>query len=410
MASSPAPDPDQATRAAGSTEAWPGRAFPLGSTVDAGGTNFAVWSSSATQVWVALFDGDGVETRVELTERIYGIWHGYVPGVRAGQRYGFRTDGPLQPDAGWFHSPSKLLVDPYARSIDGTIIDDASLYPGSSADSAAFVPRCVVVPDTFDWADDQAPNTTWSDSVIYELHVRGFTECMTGVPAELRGTYAGLGHPVAVDTSARSRRHRGRTVAGAPLQRRTRPAATGSGQLLGLQQPRLLRPAHRVREPAVDAGHRGPRRVPRDGQVAARSRHRGHPRRGLQPHRRRSGQRPHRQLPGPGQPRLLPPRLGQHRPVPRLHRLREHRRQPQPAGPDADHGLAAVLGAGHARGRVPLRPGLGAEPRPLQLRRPLGVPERDRPGPGAQAGQADRRTVGRGRRWLPGRRVPAAVE
>ena len=202
MATSPAPNPDPASSAAATTvslEAWPGQAFPLGSTVDGGGTNFAVWSSSATRVWVALFDAAGAETRVELTERIYGIWHGYVPGVRAGQRYGFRTDGPLQPDAGSFHSPSKLLVDPYARAIDGTIVDDASLYPGSDADSAAFVPRCVVVPDTFDWADEQAPSTTWSDSVIYEMHVRGFTRAMTGIPPELRGTYAGLGHQVAVD-------------------------------------------------------------------------------------------------------------------------------------------------------------------------------------------------------------------
>ena len=179
--------------------AWPGQAFPLGSSVDDDGVNFAVWTSTATRVWVALFGADGAETRVELTERVHGIWHGYVPGVRPGQRYGYRTDGPLQPDAGLFHSTSKLLVDPYARSIEGTVTEDSSLYPGSGSDSAASMPRCVVVADAYDWRADVRPNTSWSDTVVYELHVRGFTKSMPDVPEPVRGTYAGLAHPAAVN-------------------------------------------------------------------------------------------------------------------------------------------------------------------------------------------------------------------
>jgi isoamylase len=202
MAPSPPPPPvitpaDVAPNGAPAM-AWPGSAFPMGATPDGGGTNFAVWSSSATRVWVCLFDAAGAETRVELTERIYGIWHGYVPGVGPGQRYGLRTDGLRQPDAGRFHDPAKLLIDPYAKAITGAPVDDASLYPGSTVDSGPYAPRSVVVSDVYDWSADQAPATSWSDTVVYEMHVRGFTRAMPDVPAELRGTYAGLGHPAAV--------------------------------------------------------------------------------------------------------------------------------------------------------------------------------------------------------------------
>ena len=195
----PAPTvPGAASAAAPSTAAWPGRAFPMGATPDDAGTNFAVWSSSASRVWVCLFDPTGTETRVELTERSYGIWHGYLPGVGAGQRYGVRTDGVHQPDAGYFHDPAKLLIDPYAKAIAGATRDNPSLYPGSTADSAPFLPRAVVVSDRYDWSGDHAPATSWSDTVVYELHLRGFTRSMPDVPADLRGTYAGLGHPAAV--------------------------------------------------------------------------------------------------------------------------------------------------------------------------------------------------------------------
>ena len=180
-------------------EIWPGTPFPLGATFDGQGTNFALWSTTARQASVCLFDDDGTEIRVALPERTFDIWHGYVPGVRPGRRYGLRTDGPFQPDAGFFHDPSNLLLDPYTRAVDGTFVDSPSVYAGNTDDSAPNVPRSVVVgPAGFDWAGDRRPKVPWADTVIYEAHVRGFTRCLTTVPAELRGTYAGLGHPGAV--------------------------------------------------------------------------------------------------------------------------------------------------------------------------------------------------------------------
>jgi isoamylase len=179
--------------------AWPGRPFPLGASYDGGGTNVAVWSSTADSVAVALFDADGAETLVPLTERTYGIWHGYLPGVGPGQRYGFRLDGPFDPGQGLLHQPRKLLLDPYARAVEGDFVDHPDAYLSGTEDSAGYVPRSVITDDDFDWAGDVAPRTDWADTVIYELHVKGFTQRMPSVPEALRGTYAGLGHPAAVD-------------------------------------------------------------------------------------------------------------------------------------------------------------------------------------------------------------------
>ena len=188
-------------------EIWPGHWRPLGATPDDGGTNFALFSETAEAVDVCLFDDAGSETRVPLRESTFHIWHGYLPGVRPGTRYGFRVDGPFDPARGLRFNPSKLLVDPYARALDGRFtLDDAVFgYPKGRddtvqdhKDSAAFVPKSVVVRDGFAWAGDRKPETAWSDTVIYELHVRGFTKLHPDVPPELRGTYAGLAHPAAV--------------------------------------------------------------------------------------------------------------------------------------------------------------------------------------------------------------------
>ena len=189
-----APDP-----APTATAAWIGVPFPLGATWDGNGTNFAVWSGSSTAMTLCLFDEDGTETRVPMPERTYDIWHAYLPGVGPGQRYGLRASGPYRPDAGLFHDPLKLLLDPYARAIEGDVVDDPSVYPGSGVDSAPHVPRAVVTHDSFDWAGDTRIDVPWNNTVIYELHVRGFTKTMPGVPEGLRGTYAGLGHPASVD-------------------------------------------------------------------------------------------------------------------------------------------------------------------------------------------------------------------
>jgi isoamylase len=178
---------------------WPGRPFPLGASWDGQGTNFAVWSSSATGVSVCLFDSAGRETRVPLTDTTFRIWHGYVPGVGPGQLYGLRVDGPYDPARGQLHNRTKLLVDPYAKAIVGDFSDHAAVYAASRDDSAPYVPRAAIIDPAFDWGDDRRPNVPWDDTVIYELHMRGFTRQHPDVPDELRGTYAGLAHPAVVD-------------------------------------------------------------------------------------------------------------------------------------------------------------------------------------------------------------------
>jgi glycogen operon protein len=178
---------------------WPGRPFPLGATWDGNGTNFAVWSSSATGVSVCLFDADGAEHRIPLVDRTFQVWHGYLPDVHPGQLYGLRVDGPYDPGAGQLHNPSKLLVDPYAKAIVGDFVDHPAAYAANPDDSAPYVPRSAIIDPAFDWGDDRRPDTPWDDTVIYELHVRGFTRQHPDVPRELRGTYAGLAHPAAVD-------------------------------------------------------------------------------------------------------------------------------------------------------------------------------------------------------------------
>ncbi len=201
---------------------WPGSREPLGATWSEESTNFAVYAPEATAVHVCLFDdtpdGGERETRHRLTERTLGIWHGAVPGLRPGQRYGFRADGPWDPAQGRRFNPAKLLLDPYARAVSGHVRPDDAIYgyvrprkrddaatarrkqhTRDGRDSAPHVARSVVVHDDFDWGDDAPPRTRWTDTVIYELHVKGFTALHDRVPEELRGTYAGLTTPAAVD-------------------------------------------------------------------------------------------------------------------------------------------------------------------------------------------------------------------
>jgi len=188
---------------------WPGRPTPLGATWDGEGTNFALFAPQAESVELCLFDDDGAEHRVPLEDLTYHVWHGYVPRVGPRQRYGFRVDGPFDPARGLRWNPSKLLGDPYARAFDGEfVLDDAIFgYPvgrddlqQDHRDSAPYVPKSVIVHDVFPWGEDHhRPHTAWSDTVIYELHVRGFTMRHPEVPPELRGTYAGLAHPAAID-------------------------------------------------------------------------------------------------------------------------------------------------------------------------------------------------------------------
>jgi isoamylase len=189
-------------------EVWPGNPQPLGASFDGVGTNFAVFTEAAERVELCLFDDDGVEERVDLPEMTGHVWHGYVHGVTAGQRYGFRVHGPFDPDDGWWCHPSKLLLDPYARAVEGEVRWDEAVFPYrfgapdgpvNDADSAPFVPRSVVVSPFFEWNDDRSPRTPWHETVIYEVHVKGFTALHPDVPDDLRGTYAGLAHPAAID-------------------------------------------------------------------------------------------------------------------------------------------------------------------------------------------------------------------
>ncbi|AYG80311.1 Glycogen operon protein GlgX [Streptomyces hundungensis] len=197
---------------------WPGAPTPLGARFRVGpdgvaGTNFALWAGGAEAVELCLFDPADTETRLALTELTHGIWHGFVPGVRPGQRYGFRVHGRWDPWTGARWNPAKLLLDPYARAVDGDFALPPEVYGHvrdwpqqqvadtvrDDRDSAPHLPKGVVVQDDDDWADDRRPKTPWADSVIYELHVRGFTRLHPDIPEPLRGTYAGLAHPAAID-------------------------------------------------------------------------------------------------------------------------------------------------------------------------------------------------------------------
>ncbi|HYH34963.1 MAG TPA: glycogen debranching protein GlgX [Nocardioides sp.] len=181
---------------------WPGFHQQLGATWGPEATNFAVWAPEASAAWVCVFDADGAETRHQLTEHTLGVWHGQLPGVPVGQRYGYRVDGPWDPTHGRRFNPAKLLLDPYARAVTGEVTPGPLPLPHAGdplvrdeRDSAPAVPRSVVVHDQFEWAGDTQLRTPWDDTVIYELHVKGFTQLHNEIPEELRGTYAGLGTP-----------------------------------------------------------------------------------------------------------------------------------------------------------------------------------------------------------------------
>ena len=340
-------------------------------------TNFAVYAPEATRPGCASSTTDGTRPGT-LTEQTLGIWHGALPGVAPGQRYGFRADGPVGPERGPAVQPRQAAARPLrprgqrAGRADGPIY---GLRPpprrrrrrtqrAATTRLRAVRPRSVVVRDDFDWGDDEQvrPRTRGRDTVVYELHVKGFTaaarprcprSCAGRTPASppRRGT-----------TTSRTSASRGRAAAGAPVRLRAGPGRARADELLGLQLDRLLRPAQRlllVRRP-----RRAGRRVQGDGQGAARGRARGDPRRGLQPHRRGRPARADAELPRPRRRRLLQARrLGERRrDVLRRHRLRQHRRRGLPAGAAADPRLAALLGHRDARRRLPLRPDAGADP------------------------------------------------
>jgi glycogen operon protein len=187
-------------------EVWPGRPFPLGATWDGGGTNFSLFSEHAENVELSLFDDEGAETRIEMPGRRALNWHCYLPGIGPGQRYGYRVYGPYAPPEGHRFNPAKLLIDPYAKAIEGTVdwSHDANVLPYvptgdedadlelDDEDDAAAMPKSVVIDDAFLWEGDRPPRVPFADTMIYETHVKGFTMCHPGIRDDLRGTYAGM--------------------------------------------------------------------------------------------------------------------------------------------------------------------------------------------------------------------------
>ena len=188
-------------------QVWPGNPYPLGANWDGKGTNFALYSENATEVELCLFDSQDQETRILLTEVQNYVWHCYLPGIAPGQRYGFRVNGPFDPEEeGHRFNPNKLLIDPYAKAMDGEIgfgeeifgyawEDEDEDLSFSELDSTHLVPKAVVVDQSFDWENDRRLNIPEHETIIYELHVKGFTKLNFDIPEPLRGTYAGLGHP-----------------------------------------------------------------------------------------------------------------------------------------------------------------------------------------------------------------------
>jgi glycogen debranching enzyme GlgX len=186
---------------------WPGRNWPLGATWSPESTNFAVYAPNATECWLCVFDDEDVETRHQLTEQSLGIWHGALPDIAPGTRYGYRVDGPWDPARGYRFNPHKLLLDPYALATAGTVRPEPPLFgyvfddPSArdERDSAPYTARSVVVDTSFDWEGDTPMRRRWRDTVIYEAHVKGMTRLHDRVPEELRGTYAGFATPAVVD-------------------------------------------------------------------------------------------------------------------------------------------------------------------------------------------------------------------
>ena len=188
-------------------ETRPGKAYPLGATFDGTGTNFAIYSSVATSVTLCLLDDDLNEMRIPMTEVDAYVWHVYVPQVRAGQLYGYRIDGPWDPQNGLRCDPSKLLLDPYAKAIEGQLKDSLDLLSYQAddpltlkgGDSADATMHSVVVNPFFDWEGDRSPGHDYSESIIYEAHIKGMTMRHPEIPEELRGTYAGMAHPAIIE-------------------------------------------------------------------------------------------------------------------------------------------------------------------------------------------------------------------
>jgi hypothetical protein len=340
--------------------------YPLGATYDGEGTNFALFSEVADSVELCLIDQLGVETRVPLIEREAFVWHCYLPRVQPGQRYGYRVHGPYDPSRGLRCNPASCCSTPTPRPSRGTDWDEA-LYGYQFDDHDQ--PTSSTPPSTRCTRSSSTPSSTGGTT----------TRCAsrTTRPSSTRRTSWGMTmtHPEIPRSSAaptpgwRTRPSSSTSPAsGSPPSSscpctsscRTPPARQGAAQLLGLQHHRLLRPAQRVRRRRGSAVSRSG--VQGHGQGAAQGRHRGDPRRGLQPHGRGQPPGPDAVVQGHRQRRLLPARRRRPGALLRHHRHRQQPAHATPARAAADHGLAALLGHRDARRRLPLRPGLHPGP------------------------------------------------
>ncbi|HLO58863.1 MAG TPA: glycogen debranching protein GlgX [Bacteroidales bacterium] len=188
---------------------WPGRPYPLGANYDGRGVNFSLFSENATGVELCLFSSTGEETRINVRECTHNNWHAYLPGIKPGQLYGYRVYGPYDPEKGHRFNPNKLLIDPYTRAIDNLIRWNDALYgynlkstfkdmSFSDSDSAPYIPKSVVIDHTFDWRNDHLLRIPLEKTVIYELHVKGYSQLMPDIPEKLRGKYAGIAHSTSI--------------------------------------------------------------------------------------------------------------------------------------------------------------------------------------------------------------------
>lgn len=188
---------------------YPGQPYPLGATYDSKGVNFALFAENATGVELCLFDSENDKKeahRIRLTEHTHQIWHGYIPGLKPGQLYGYRVSGPYEPQNGHRYNANKLLIDPYAKAVAGIITWDDSLFgydvnheekdlSFSESDSSPFIPKSVVIDEAFDWEGVKAPKTAYHHTILYEAHVKGLTKQLEAIPENIRGTYSGIAHP-----------------------------------------------------------------------------------------------------------------------------------------------------------------------------------------------------------------------
>jgi isoamylase len=192
---------------------YPGRPYPLGSTWDGEGINFAIYADHASDVELCLFNDETDQSefiKIKLAERTHHIWHVYIPGLAPGQLYGYRVNGPFDPENGHRYNVNKLLIDPYAKGIAGVINwhdalfgyilgDEQEDLSFNEMDSAPFIPKSIVIDQAYDWDNEQPLDIPYHESIIYELHIKGFTNQHPDIPEQIRGTYAGLGHPVSVN-------------------------------------------------------------------------------------------------------------------------------------------------------------------------------------------------------------------